>query len=68
MARMKIPIKCPKCNSTKVHTETAQEITRYYRKGKLIKKESLPTPRRCFCDNTNCSHEFEFDGKTYVSK
>lgn len=52
----KVPRECPKCHSKRIHTETAQEITREFYDGKLCIRSSLACPIRTFCDK--CYYEF----------
>jgi hypothetical protein len=53
---MNIPKKCPRCGSTKVHTETGRDISRYFDNGKHYKTTDVPFDRRVFCDG--CYYEF----------
>lgn len=52
----KVPKECPECHSKEIHTETAQEITRFFYDGKLVQRSSLACPRVTFCDK--CYYEF----------
>ena len=42
-------MKCPKCGSGNIQTESGYELVRYYKDGKFVNSERRSLPRKIFC-------------------